>query len=46
MGHSHSKMGGWVNTLEVIIFFMDRGFLEKLPFLPVFANYEGILPCS
>ena len=41
------KWGGWVNTLEVSFFLVDRGFfLKKLPFLPVFENYENILPYS
>ena len=41
------NLGGWVNTLEVS-FYLWTGFffLEKLPFLPVYANYENILPCS
>ena len=46
MGHFRSKLGGLGQHPWDEFFLSAAGFLEKLPFLPVFENYENILPCS
>ena len=46
MGHFRSELGGFGQFPWGEIFLSARGFLEKLPFLLVFENYENILPCS
>ena len=47
MGHVRSKLGGLGHHPWGEFFFWLPGFfLEKLPFLPVFENYENLLPYS